>query len=106
MTTMTETRRSVKPVQSAHGTGSMQIRINGQAYSVKPMVACTDGEKGYWLRKLDGGTTRYACVQHPDGSCSCECADWEFKRHDTGTFCKHLAFLVTFGMLAGEGGVR
>ena len=99
MATTTNTMRTTgKPnPKPASGRCGLTLRINGVPYRVRPFQPEASGVLKAFTLTRPGGEP-YAVAETTEGP-SCDCADFEFRRINTGTDCKHLAAARACGLL-------
>ena len=100
MTPSSTSTTSAKPKPQV-GRVRLDLTINGQAYSVRPVAGQElppGGVRGFTLTRVDRrqGKVRYMVAERIDGL-TCSCADQKFRRSHGGT-CKHLAAASACGL--------
>jgi hypothetical protein len=74
------------------------VAIKGKAYTVVPLRV-HEGEPPAFRMYNEEDCCCYDIEDHPDGP-TCDCGDFEYRRINTGTPCKHILACVNLGLIA------
>jgi hypothetical protein len=95
-------RPAQKPV-SALDTCSLRLTIRGTDYTVRVLAPEPGSDVTHLVRLSKADGPRYYVARHADGSASCDCADFTFRRADVDPKgCKHCRSLVAVGLLGSS----